>query len=353
MTEPTHRRQAVTLIQQAQAEGASLHSACAELGLTRRTYHRWCAQGGLAVDGRPGAIRPTPRNKLSPAQRQQLLDTVHQPAFASQPPGQIVPALADERGVYLASESTFYRVLRAAGQQHHRGRSKPPVRPSASAPHVAEAANQVWVWDISWLPSCVRGQFFYLYLVLDLYSRKIVAAEVFEAESGRWASELIHRAVLREGCINAPPVLHADNGVPMKGRTLQATLDWLGIELSFSRPRTCNDNAYAEATFRTLKYRPHWPVHGFDCLQAAREWVESFLSWYNQLHRHSALRYVTPQQRHAGEDRAILEARSQLYRRARDQHPERWSGPIRDWSPIGPVTLNSTGRAPAQVLQSS
>jgi putative transposase len=209
------------------------------------------------------------------------------------------------------------------------------------------------VWDISWLPSCVRGQFFYLYLVLDLYSRKIVAAEVFEAESGRWASELIHRAVLREGCINAPPVLHADNGAPMKGRTLQATLDWLGIERSFSRPRTCNDNAYAEATFRTLKYRPHWPVHGFDCLQAAREWVESFLSWYNQSHRHSALRYVTPQQRHAGEDRAILEARSQLYRRARDQHPERWSGPIRDWSPIGPVTLNSTGRAPAQVLQSS
>ena len=177
------------------------------------------------MDGRPGAIRPTPRNKLSPAQRQQLLDTAHQPAFASQPPGQIVPALADERGVYLASESTFYRVLRAAGQQHHRGRSKPPVRPSASATHVAEAANQVWLWDISWLPSCVRGQFFYLYLVLDLYSRKIVAAEVFEAESGRWASELIHRAVLREGCINAPPVLHSDNGAPMKGRTLQATLD--------------------------------------------------------------------------------------------------------------------------------
>lgn len=186
----------------------------------------------------------------------------------------------------------------------------------------------------------MNGLFYYLYLVLDLYSRKIVAADVYPCENGINASALIRRAVLAEGCINTPPVLHADNGGPMKGQALHATLEWLGIERSFSRPRVSNDNAYAEAMFRTVKYRPAYPDRGFDSLEAAQHWVADFGQWYNEEHRHSALKYVTPTQRHDGEDRVILAKRDQLYRATRERRPERWSGPTRDWSPIESVTLN-------------
>jgi len=335
------RQHAVTLIEAARQEGARLAPACEALGLTRRTYHRWRrADGGVRVDQRPGAERPTPANKLSAAERQAVLDTAHRPDFASAPPGQIVPALADAESRYLASESTFYRVLREAGEQHPRGRAQAPKRHPRPTTYTATGPNQVWVWDISWLPTRVHGLFFYLYLVLDLYSRKIVAAEVYPSENGDQASALIRRAVLAEDCINTPPVLHADNGGPMKGHALHATLEWLGIERSFSRPRVSNDNAYAEAMFRTVKYRPAYPDRGFAQLDAAQAWVTEFVAWYNHSHRHSALKYVTPEQRHRGADHVILAERDRLYRKARQARPERWAGATRDWSPIGDVTLN-------------
>jgi len=335
------RQHALTLIDAAHQEGARLAPACAALGLTRRTYYRWRqTDGGVRIDQRPEVERPTPANKLSAAERQAVLDTAHRPDFASMPPGQIVPALADAESRYLASESTFYRVLHEAGEQQPRGRAQAPQRHSRPTTYTATGPNQIWAWDISWMPTRVTGLFFYLYLVLDLYSRKIVAAEVYRRESGDHASALIRRAVLAEGCINTPPVLHADNGGPMKGQALHATLAWLGIERSFSRPRVSNDNAYAEAMFRTVKYRPAYPERGFAGLEAARDWVSEFVAWYNNSHRHSALKYVTPAQRHRGADHVILAERDRLYRKARQARPERWPGPTRDWSPIGDVTLN-------------
>jgi transposase InsO family protein len=335
------RQHAVSLIDTARAQGARLAPACQTLSLTRRTYHRWRrADASVIADRRPDAVRPTPANKLSPAERQAVLDATHRSDFASAPPGQIVPALADSEGRYLASESTFYRVLYEAKEQHARGRAHVPMRHPRPTTYTATGPNQVWVWDISWLPTQVRGLYFYLYLVLDLYSRKVVAAEVYAAENGVNARALIQRAVLAEGCINAPPVLHADNGGPMKGQTLHCTLEWLGIERSFSRPRVSNDNAFAEAMFRTVKYRPDYPYRGFTSLEAAQQWVAEFVDWYNQAHRHSALKYVTPVQRHRGEDHAILAARDQIYRAARQARPERWPGATRDWSPVGAVTLN-------------
>lgn len=342
------RRHAVELIDEAREAGARLSRACTEIGISRRTYRRWhrggeiCSDGVLSVskDGRPDAVRPAPRNKLSEAEREEVLTTVHRPEFASLPPDQIVPTLADEEERYLASESSFYRILREADEQHHRGRAKAPVSPGPPATHTAHGPNQVWAWDISWLPTNVRGMFFYLYLVLDLYSRKIVAAEVHEAESGGCASALVRRAVLAEGCVNNPPVLHSDNGGPMKGRTLRTTLDWLQIRSSHSRPRVSNDNAHAEAMFRTCKYRPDYPVDGFADLEAARAWVGHFVRWYNHEHRHSAIKYVTPHERHEGKDAEILARREQLYRCARCAHPERWSRDTRDWTPVGAVTLN-------------
>lgn len=263
----------------------------------------------------------------------------HEPDYASLPPGQIVPRLADQ-GQYIASESSFYRILHDADEQHHRGRSRAPQPPTAPPRLVARVPNEVWTWDISWLPGPLKGLFFYLYLIVDLYSRKIVGWEVYECESADYAAEVVRRAVLAERCIDQPLVLHADNGSPMKGETLLATLYRLGIATSYSRPRTSNDNPYSEALFRTCKYRPDYPIGGFARLDEARAWMQQFVHRYNNVHCHSGIRFVTPQQRHSGNDGAILVQRQAVYEQARARHPERWSGPIRNWKPITEVWLN-------------
>jgi putative transposase len=176
--------------------------------------------------------------------------------------------------------------------------------------------------------------------VLDVFSRKIVGAEVFEAENMANSACVLERAVLREKLLHRPLILHADNGTPMKGSTLQATLERLGVTASHSRPRVSNDNAFSEALFRTCKYRPSYPTSGFESLEDARSWVLAFLGWYNEEHRHSAIRFVTPAERHAGKDKAILARRHEIYEQKRAEHPQRWSGPTRNWDPVGKVWLN-------------
>lgn len=333
------RHQAVELIDEARASGARLKPACQELGIDVRTYQRWTRGSGIRADGRPGAVRPVPVNKLSTEECAQVLAICHEPAYASLPPGQIVPRLADE-GKYVASESTFYRILHEASEQHHRGRSRPP-RPAGEPPRLcARAPCEVWTWDISWLPGPVKGLFLYLYLIVDLYSRKIVGWEVYERESAGYAAEVVRRAVLAEQCIDQPLVLHADNGSPMKGETLLETLYRLGISTSYSRPRTSNDNPYSEALFRTCQYCPAYPAQGFAGLEEARLWMQQFVQGYNHEHRHSGIRFVTPAQRHRGQDFAILAHRQAVYEQAREHHPERWSRSIRNWQPITEVWLN-------------
>jgi putative transposase len=257
-----------------------------------------------------------------------------------------VPRLADQ-GRYLASEATFYRVLKAANQQHRRGRSHAPHKHAAPTTHRATKRNQVWSWDITYLPSPVRGKYYYLYLIEDIYSRKGVGWEVYEQESGELAAELMQRTVLAERCAGQPLVLHSDNGAPMKSVTLLSKLYDLGITPSRGRPRVSNDNPYSESLFRTLKYCPQWPKDGFADLDAARSWVRDFIRWYNHEHRHSSIRFVTPAQRHRGEDQAVLAKRHALYQQARHQHPHRWSGNTRNWQPIGAVTLNPERLQPA------
>lgn len=339
MSRLTDRQQAVALITEAHQAGARLALACTELGLALRTYQRWTREAVLKGDGRPGAVRPGPVNKLSTEERALVLARCHEPAYASLPPGQIVPRLADE-GTYLASESSFYRILREADEQHHRGRARAPRPPSEPPRLVARAPNHVWTWDISWLPGPVKGLFFYLYLIVDLYSRKIVGWEVYESESATHAAAVVCRAVLAERWIDHPLVLHADNGSPMKGETLLATLYRLGIATSYSRPRTSNDNPYSEALLRTCKYCPAYPAQGFASLEEARAWMSGFVANYNTVHRHSGIRFVTPQQRHDGLDQAVLAQRQAVYEQARARHPERWSGTLRNWQPITEVWLN-------------
>lgn len=339
MISPPDRHQAVALINEARVSGARLKSACQKLGIDVRTYQRWTRGGGVKADARPGAVRPVPANKLSAEERAQVLAICHEPAYASLPPSQIVPRLADQ-GKYMASEATFYRLLRQADEQHPRGPSRPP-RPRGEPPRlVARAPCQVWTWDISWLPGPVKGLFFYLYLIVDLYSRKIVGWEVYERESAQYAAEVVRRAVVAEQCIDQPLVLHADNGSPMKGETLLETLYRLGISTSYSRPRTSNDNPYSEALFRTCKYCPAYPAQGFASLEEARAWMQQFAQGYNHEHRHSGIRFVTPAQRHQGQDPVILAHRQAVYEQARERYPERWSGAIRNWQPITEVWLN-------------
>lgn len=332
------RCQAVALIDEAVAAGARCRQACQVLGISVRTYQRWTRDDGVSTDQRPEAQRPEPANKLTDSEREAILAVANSPAYRSLPPSQIVPALADQ-GRYLASESSFYRVLRAADQQHHRGRSQAPQSRTPST-HCATGPNQVYCWDITWLPGSARGTFFYLYLIEDLFSRKIVAWEVHDTEASDLAAKLVHQACLAEGIATRPLVLHADNGSPMKGATLLETLYRLGITPSYSRPRVSNDNAFAESLFRTCKYRPDYPVNRFKTLDEARAWVLSFVHWYNTQHKHSALQFTTPQQRHTGEAEMIVEHRRQIYKTAKAQRPERWSGDIRDWNLPGQVWLN-------------
>jgi transposase InsO family protein len=352
MISPADRRRAVKLINEAHRFGARLRRACAELAISVRTFQRWTEATEVKVDGRPDASRPEPANKLSAEECQQVLEVCHRPEFASLPPGQIVPRLADE-GEYLASESTFYRILRAEGEQHHRGRSRAPRKLGPPPRHLAVAPGQVWSWDVTWLSGPVRGLFFFLYLILDVYSRKVVGWEVHERESAELASEVVRRAVLAEGCIGAPRVLHADNGSPQKGATLMVTLDNLGIRPSYSRPRVSDDNAYSESIFRTCKYRPGYPYQGFADLDAARNWVLAFVRWYNHEHRHSGIGYVTPDQRHRGVDQLLLAKRHVIYQAARQKHPERWTSDTRNWEPVREVWLNRPPELTGDQLPSS
>jgi putative transposase len=339
MIRPADRRNTVELIQKAKRSGASLENACQELGLSPRTYQRWTRGGKVNVDGRPDASRPIPANKLSIEEREQLLQVCNEPRYQSLPPSQIVPLLADE-GAYLASESTFYRALRSADQLHHRGKARAPQSVSKPPGYRATDANQVWSWDITFLASSIVGLFYRLYLVMDLYSRKIVGWEIHERESAEHAAQLIRKACLAEGITEQGLVLHSDNGSPMKGATMLATLQRLGVVPSFSRPSVSNDNPFSESLFGTMKYTPAFPSQPFASLGAAREWVHGFVHWYNEMHRHSGIRFVTPGQRHRGEDHAILGNRKVVYERAKQQRPERWSGDIRDWTPVGEVWLN-------------
>ena len=339
------RREAMQLIDEAVAAGVRQARACTQLGLSARTVQRW---RHTPADRRPDARHDAPANRLSEAERAAVLAAANRPGYASLTPHQIVPKLADD-GIYLASESTFYRVLKAAGQGQRRGRSKRPVRRPLTT-HKADGPNQVWCWDITWLPTTVKGRFFYWYMMTDLYSRKLVVNEVHENESSEQAAHLLFRGCLREQTAGRPLVLHSDNGTAMKGASMLATMHALGVVPSFSRPRVSNDNAYAEALFRTAKYCPLWPERPFDTLEEARLWVQRFVSWYNDEHRHSGLKYVTPSQRHRGEAGALLEQRIAVYQAARARHAQRWSADIRNWTLDDAVYLNPE-RTPVPATQ--
>jgi len=325
----------VDLVNEAVEAGARLHKAADIIGLSARTIIRWRQGGG--EDRRKGP-KSQPANKLSKQERKDLLEVANGAPFRDLSPKQIVPLLADE-GLYLASESSFYRVLREEKMLTHHQASKPAVSRRVRE-HVATGPCQVWSWDITYLHTSVRGMFYYLYMIVDVWSRKIVAAEVFAVESMEHSARLFTKACFVHNVLPEGLVLHADNGGPMKGATMIATLDKLGVTSSFSRPRVSNDNPYSESLFRTMKYRPGYPSKPFESIGQAQAWVDDFVLWYNTVHLHSAISFITPDDRHYGRQDQILAKRHHVYETARRRHPSRWSGQTRNWNPVRQVWLN-------------
>jgi putative transposase len=337
MSTLAQRGQVIILLSEAIVMGARQDRACAAICLSERTLQRW-QRDVLRADQRPMRLQ-TPKNKLSALERERIVAVANSEEFGHLPPGQIVPRLAD-RGQYLASESTFNRVLKANHQLRHRGAERPSHPRSKPRALCAAAPDQLFSWDITYLPTQLKGIYFYLYLFMDIFSRKIVGWQIYEAESSELAAEVMRDICERENIAPNQVVLHSDNGSPMKGATMLATLQALGVTPSFSRPAVSNDNPFSESVFKTLKYRPTYPRRAFANLLAARQWVSTFVQWYNHEHRHSAIGFVTPGERHAGIDTALLGKRVQVYEAAKARHPERWSGATRNWQPIGIVYLN-------------
>jgi len=402
MSTTQERRNLMDLIEQACQSGARLHKACQHIGITCRTLQRWLrpcvrqqdvplapqqaqqqqepqasveaapavarasdlatdvaplpvqmspasqeaqpahpSEKPLCADRRQSALRQavTSHNKLTPQQCQAVLEVINSEEFKDLPPSQIVPRLADQ-GLYLASESTMQRLLRSRHQNTHRRGERPAKKRHKPFALKATVVHQVYTWDITYLPTQIKGQYFYLYVFVDIFSRFIVGAQVFESESAECSAEMIKDICERHGIDKGQVALHSDNGSPMRGQTMLTMMQNLGVIASRSRPSVSNDNPFSESLFRTLKYRPLMPVKPFESIEQARLWAIGLVDWYNQEHRHSAIGFVTPEQRHLGHDVQLLQKRTQLYAQARDLHPHRWSKNTRNWDRVNVVHLN-------------
>lgn len=327
------KEQAVVLIQEAVASGARVKQACEILELPFRTYLRW--RHGAVHDRRPDATRTIPR-ALSIEEIERFYRCANEPRFRDKTPGQIVAILLEE-GTYFGSERTLYRILAAKQALVSRTETRAPGISRKPPELTATGPNQVWTWDITWLPTDVKGVFLYAYAIIDIFSRAIVGWSVEDEEHADHAKALFAR-VVRERKVH-PRFVHADNGGPMRGLSLVAFLTHLRVGLSYSRPRVSDDNPFIESFFRTVKYHVGYPKY-FPSLAFAREWLADFIAWYNTDHRHSGIGYVTPDQKHHGMDIALFELRQTTLNSAATFHPERFVKGPRTVTPIRTVRLN-------------
>ena len=323
-------------MQEAHDAGAQRTAACKILGLGLRRLQRW-EKYPDQPDQRKGPKTCLP-NALTQEEKQKMLQIANSAQYRDQNPHQIVARLADA-GQYVASESSFYRLFRAENLLAHRSKSKPRTNhPPRTL--VATRSNQVWSWDITYLLSAIKGKYYYLYMVEDIFSRMIVGWRVEERESSEFASHLIENCCIEQSIARHQIHLHSDNGSPMKGATMLATLQRLGVVPSFSRPKVSDDNPFSESLFKTLKYCPQFPSRPFSTLEEAEVWVRKFTSFYNNEQLHSEIRFVTPFARHYGLENDILSKRDVIYKTAKKLNPLRWTKNTRNWNPITEVTLN-------------
>lgn len=324
---------AVALIKEAQNNEARQWKACRVLEISVSTFRRWRA--GNLKDLRKSAFKQVPR-KLTNEEEQSIIDICCSKKYKDDNPYKIHASLLDE-GRYIASISTFYRVLKKKSLLSHRGntrlaqsRSKPPEK-------IATGPNQVWCWDITWLKSDVQGLYYYAYTIIDIWDRSIVDWSIHDREDDALSEELFQHALRKN---NFPDVwVHSDNGNPMKGATLLGLFYNLGISNSYSRPRVSNDNPYIESWFKTLKYDVSFPKN-FISIKNAREWFASFVSNYNTSHSHSGVHFITPEQVRSGQYTSIVQNRNKVMLEAKEKNPQRWSNKVKQLPEKHIVILN-------------
>lgn len=289
--------------------------ACEALGVSRATFYRMRKPKG------PSGPRPTPKRALSEEERQAVLAVCHSEEFVDRPPATIHATLAD-RGVYLCSTRTMYRILDAA--QEVKERRKQATHPVYVKPELcALAPNQVWSWDITDLKGPVRGSRFKLYVTIDLFSRLVVGWTIQHKEDEDIAKEFHRQNFIRHGIVVGNLTLHSDRGAAMVSKTVHDLLLDLGVVRSHSRPHVSDDNPYSESQFKTLKYSPGFPER-FGSIEDARSFCRRYFHWYNTRHRHSGIGMMTPIDVHEGRAELIYQARQAVLDRAFQAHPERF-----------------------------
>jgi putative transposase len=294
-----------------------VRAACRELGRAPASYYR---QQQPAVPKVETPRQPDPRS-LSEVERQSVVEVLHSERFVDEAPATIWATLLDE-GRYLCSVRTMYRLL--AGMGEARDRRRQATHPARVKPElVAVRPNQVWSWDITKLLGPQKWTYYYLYVVLDIFSRYVVGWMLAPRESGLLAEQLFAETIRKQGVDRDQLTLHADNGSSMISKPLAFLLADLGVTKSHSRPHVSNDNPYSEAHFKTLKYRPEFPDR-FGVIEEARAYCREFFRWYNQEHRHSGLGYHTPANVHHGVAASVHAQRSLVLADAYAAHPERF-----------------------------
>ena len=303
-----------------------------------RSLQRWRKFDGL-TDKRRGPV--THKKALTAKEKTLVLSTLNTEEFYNLSPHRIVAMLAD-RGVYQCSTSTMYRLLRKENLLEHRRRSKRPTK-IERIETIATKPNQVWCWDITFLRTPISGRYLKLYMYMDIFSRKILGWEIHENEKEQTSIQLFLKILESEGISGEGLRVHNDNGSTMRGSMFVDKLKLLGVIQSCSRPNVSNDNPFSEALFKTMKYRPEYPYGPFRSIERAREWVEKFVYWYNNEHLHGGISYVTPASRHQGKDEVLLNKRREVFLRAMEMNPDRWSGKVFNWNRPQIVELSAAG----------
>jgi putative transposase len=294
-------------------------ATCAALGLSRASLARSCKRLNRPIA--PPPCRPSPKRALPAESRQHVLDLLRAPRFADLAAAEIYATLLDE-GIYLCSISTMYRILNANSEVRERRRQL--RHPAYSKPELlAVRPNEVWSWDITKLKGPAKWTYFYLYVIIDIFSRRVVGWCIADAESAVVFKALFGDTIAKNNVPAGQLTLHADRGGPMKAKATAFLLADLGVTKSHSRPHTSNDNPFSESHFKTLKYQPTFP-NCFGCIEDARQFCRVFFNWYNQVHHHASLGLLTPDQVHYGQAHDIHAARQVTLDRAFADHPERF-----------------------------
>jgi len=307
------------------ASTVGIQSACDSLGVVRASFYRQRPVFGPCIrpvePEPPPTLRTAPARALSDVERGRVLDVLHEERFQDCAPAAVQATLLDE-GQFLCSTRTMYRILQQAGEC--RDRREQRIHPPYQKPELlATAPNQLWSWDITKLRGPVKWTYFYLYVVLDVFSRYVTGWMVAPRENGELAKRFLEETVLKHDIPPGQLNIHSDRGRPMISKPVAFMLADLGVTKTHSRPYVSDDNPYSESQFRTLKYCPNFPDR-FGCLEDARAFCQSFFGWYNEEHRHSGIALLTPATVHSGQAEAILAQRQAVLTAAHQAHPERF-----------------------------